>query len=517
MSIHRPAVALLVVFIVAASVAPLARAQTPAPVAATQPAPVPAAPAAPPAQTDSGFQTRILAGGAVNQFRLEGVQPSEIAGLPTGQLTWKECAGNKSGSTPSLSLQARTKSALASVGDNQPVGTILTFAVPYPPCMGSLFGTRIPRPVYQDATIRIDGRTPTGDSKLLFEGEVPVSVRWLPLAVTMFVLAIIYPGCALVAYAIARRRHARQNDPNAAAPSFWQQLDPVQITANMYGRGSLAKLQTFSFSFIVFGLLLYYQFRNGILSGLSTDVLYLLGISAFGTVGARVTYAAKRRLSLDNWVWLRRKGWMPDAGGATRRALWRELIVDGDSKEFDPYSFQMAIFSIVVGIALVSSSLIGLSTFEIPAELLGLLGLSQIVFIGGKAAETSPFNELDKRISSLRDHERKYREAIAIASTAKDDAKAKAEADALSEHKAFKEDVRQAADMFQVLYAETLTTANPNLKNADTLEPEGYVQSAPVVAAPPVVAVTQPVPVLPPIVVPPPLPRGNGSDVTKES
>ena len=221
----------------------------------------------------------------------------------------------------------------------------------------------------------------------------------------------------------------------------------------------------------------YYQFRNGILSGLSEDVLILLGISAVGTVGGRITYAAKRRLSLDNWVWLRRKGWLPPSAEAgAGRAKWRELIVDADSKEFDPYSFQMAIFSVVVAVALIASSLTGLTTFEIPNELLGLLGLSQVVFIGGKAAEKSPYVELDERLTSLRQRERKCQLAVAAAAAVTDPtARAVADAAVKAERDAFKTETAQAADMFTVLYRESLPEQLPKaLIECHTLEPETF-------------------------------------------
>ena len=51
--------------------------------------------------------------------------------------------------------------------------------------------------------------------------------------------------------------------------------------------------------------------------------------------------------------------------------------------------------SIVVAVALIRTNLSDLSAFKIPGELLTLLGLSQIVFIGGKAVEKSAYNELD--------------------------------------------------------------------------------------------------------------------------
>ena len=456
-----------------ASPTPAAPAPTPTVPPAAVPAPsvTPTNPAARLAATISRFVTRILAGGAINELLIENVQPVDLVRLPEVTVTWVADGQTWSGAV-CHKPEVYTARALSKAVDQDESKTRVAVRIPPAPCV---------LPIYQDAEIIITRGTPaqTGETPVLFEGTVPVSVWWFPLVMTLAALGIVYPGCAMVAFYVSRRRYRRARADGVAAqpPSFWASLDPVQITRNAYGRGSVSKLQIFGFSCVVFGLLLYYQFRNGILSGLSEDVLLLLGISAIGTVGGRITYAAKRRLSLDNWVWLRRKGWLPEsAEGAVTRAKWRELIVDPDSNEFDPYSFQMLIFSVVVAVALISSSLTGLSTFEIPKELLGLLGLSQAVFIGGKAAEKSGYAEFDERLRSVRAHERKHQEAHAAAAAVADPLlKPAAEAAAKAEHDAFKTEVAQAADMFKALYRDMLPAREPlALTNCDQLEPETF-------------------------------------------
>src|SRR6202040_4115573 len=90
------------------------------------------------------------------------------------------------------------------------------------------------------------------------------------------------------------------------------------------------------------------------------------------------------------------------------RARWAELITDYDAREFDVYSFQMAIFSLIVAVALITTNLAGLEAFHIPTELLGLLGLSQGVFIVGRAAGTSAYQELDAALSDVRKKSQEY-------------------------------------------------------------------------------------------------------------
>jgi len=353
--------------------------------------------------------------------------------------------------------------------------TRLTLFIPRPPCWW---------PVYQYAQVTVlanaAGAGGVQQARAFYDGSVRVSVRWFPLLVTLAAVGFIYPGCAMIAWRAERRRANRGLTAKTiidviTTPSLWKKLDPVQITANMYGRASLPKLQIFAFSLIIFGLLLYSQLRNGLLSGLSTDVLLLLGISGVGTAGARYTYSAKRRISLESWAWLRSKQWLPNEETEKRRsdiasqATWAELVTDVDNKEFDIYSFQMAIFSVVVATALLSTNLTGLATFEIPDELLGLLGLSQAIFIGGKAVEKSPFAELDEKLVKIRERETKCQEARAKALAAPADldaqARAKAEADA------FSTDVVQAADMFWALYADVLKSKPAALAAVGDMQP----------------------------------------------
>ena len=458
-----------------------AQADPPAPLA-TQ------APAEPPPPLMGVLTTRIVAGGAPNGLLIHA-QPGDLPRLPEGRIEWRSGGRFCNPGRPASSrFDVLSKTPLEGNGSI----TVLTVRIPEPRCWW---------PAYQYARITVDGDlTAQGRTRraTFYEGTVPVSVLWAPLAASLAILGVIYPGCALIAWYLARRRYRlalrrsadavqanpRQDQPAKAAArplGFWEALDPVQITANTYGRASLAKLQIFGFSLIVFALLLYYQFRNGVLSGLSDDVLILLGISAVGTAGGRVTYAAKRRLSLENWVWLRRKGWLTGTEDIARTARWRELVIDTDNNEFDTYSFQMAIFSLVVAVALVSASWTGLSKFEIPSQLLALLGLSQFIYVGGKAIEKSSFAELDEKINALRAHEKKYQEAVAAESAASDEqGKAEAIRRANTERDAFKTEAGQAADMFWALYGGMIDRKPRALENIGGLDPDTFQPPPPI-------------------------------------
>lgn len=418
----------------------------------------------------ASFQSSVLSGGAINELNIK-IQSSRLVDLPTGKIEWVPQLGAETrqcspeGRTGSISILSKNPDR---DDDNK---TVLAVFVPAPRCKW---------PPTQLAKITITGNVVEGDRtktspQSLFDAVVPVSVFWFPFVVTAAVIALIYPGCAIGVWFLRRRRYRKEmldaaqkgELPLHQPPSLFAALDPIQITANAYGRGSVAKMQIFLFTLIVFGVLLFYQLRSAIIANMSTDVLQLLGISAVGAAGGKIAYIYKRRLSLENWAWLRRRGWLPPGGDVAKRAKWSDLILDSDTREFDPYSFQMALFSVVVAVALIRTASCancstGLATFRIPAELLALLGLSQAVFIGGKAIEKSAYLELGTQLDDVRKQESEFQQASMKPDPATADQK----------RQAFKASAVQAAEMFWDTYGEQLGKKPAAIENIDEIEPD---------------------------------------------
>jgi hypothetical protein len=189
-------------------------------------------------------------------------------------------------------------------------------------------------------------------------------------------------------------------------------LDPVVMTAGIDGKGSLSKLQIMFFSVIVFALLLFILLRTGELSDLSQTVLLLLGIAAVGSTAAKGADLQQNRLDFENWSWLAQKNWIGVGGLAqSNEARWSDILTtDG---EFDAYRYQSCIFSLVVGIALLVVGVSQLASFEIPTTLLGVLGLSQVVYVAGKLVSPPAMADLNKAIKKLRDLEQAVQAAAA--------------------------------------------------------------------------------------------------------
>jgi hypothetical protein len=66
------------------------------------------------------------------------------------------------------------------------------------------------------------------------------------------------------------------------------------------------------------------------------------------------------------------------------------------------YKLQTIIFSIAVAFALVAAGASNLSSFTVPDALLGILGLSQVVYIGGILVRPPAVNDLDEALTKLR-------------------------------------------------------------------------------------------------------------------
>ncbi len=117
----------------------------------------------------------------------------------------------------------------------------------------------------------------------------------------------------------------------------------------------------------------------------------------------------KNRIDGANWTWLINNGWFIDPDKDEKqakdrtRAKWADLLCTGNS--FDVYSFQLLTVSGLVAAGLISSDLDKLAEFSIPEGLLPLLGLSNVVYLGGKAVMPNSIAELDAGLKSLREAE----------------------------------------------------------------------------------------------------------------
>lgn len=266
------------------------------------------------------------------------------------------------------------------------------------------------------------------------EAQVKVSSTLLPVAAAIAIDVLLYIFCGLV-IRWTRNEITRQNmiakaaqaaalaSPGLAATGvtlpigrleevkpwpYWRSFNPVAMTSDIFDKGNLGNLQILFFTLLVAYGLLYVVFRSGELSSISPTVVGLLGISAIGSLGAKVVGTNKDRLSTENWAWLVGRGVLPinDPGKGT--PSWRDLLMS--DSELDLYKLQALVFSLIVGLGMIAGGF-SLATFSVPTELLEVLGLSQAVFVGGRAVKPASLGDLDVLLTELQARESALRKA----------------------------------------------------------------------------------------------------------
>lgn len=193
--------------------------------------------------------------------------------------------------------------------------------------------------------------------------------------------------------------------------SWWKCLIPVVMTSDIFDRGSLSKFQILFFTLLVAYGLMYIITQTGELSSISTSVVYLLGISALGALGTQVTATRRDRFTSENWAYLVSRDVLPlNDPGKTQEPRWADLVMS--DAELDLYKLQALTFSVIVGVAMIAGGF-QLATFSVPQELLEILGLSQLVFVGGRLAKPQSVGDIDDLVTELRKREGELRRAAA--------------------------------------------------------------------------------------------------------
>lgn len=240
------------------------------------------------------------------------------------------------------------------------------------------------------------------------------STGWSRFIAVVF-CALCYIFATIGTYFVHQRQRIDKvgRKPGTNYATLFQHLDPVILTAGSNGLGSATKLQVLFFSLLVFGVVTYIWLLTGHLTEMSQTVLLLMGISGIGATASAGTELTKNRLDFENWSWLVNSEWLPKGGVAEENiAQWKDIVTTGG--EFDATRFQMITFSLLVGGALLTAGadLMDLSSFEIPTTLLGILGLSQVVYVAGKLTAPPAISDLNTQLQKLRKAESDLRDAL---------------------------------------------------------------------------------------------------------
>lgn len=241
----------------------------------------------------------------------------------------------------------------------------------------------LPRPV--PATVVVVGCA--NDALFLAARSAGVMTRrpawiWTAIGVLFAYLTVaaISPGSRLV-----------REDPEAPhGLKLRSWFDPVLITQDQFGFGSLRRLQLFFFTFLIFTLSLYILLRAGYLSSISDQLLWLLGIAASGTAFASLAdqmrpaqagATGQEGPSRETMRLLAQVGVMSQRD---RFGSWLDVLTEGPG--LGVHRVQAVMFSLLAGAFIFSQGTESLAALAIPESYLALIGLSQAVYVGIHAA-----------------------------------------------------------------------------------------------------------------------------------
>lgn len=205
-----------------------------------------------------------------------------------------------------------------------------------------------------------------------------------PSMVAAALFALLFYLLAAATAPVLRQRERRLE---GAWRSLVRLVQPWRI-AGTNGQTSLSQLQMLLFTLIVATLLFYQWLRTGLLQQISTDLLYLIGLSTAGAAGSQISSSLKKDLEPGVYDYLQQLGWFTAPMRATEAsAAAAELLMT--NKRFDIYKFQMLVFTFVIAAYVLASGADELGDIRISATLLTLMGMSQGAYIGGRAAVDS--------------------------------------------------------------------------------------------------------------------------------
>lgn len=229
------------------------------------------------------------------------------------------------------------------------------------------------------------------------EHDVLLTGRWFAAALGLGVVALIMFTLGQAAAAV----NGWQMDPGKVGGGqrpIRNRFNPIFICQDAFGHASLARFQVLLFTVVLLGVYAYGFAASHAPPEVSGTVLTLLGITLAGSTLAAV--ANRPGLETVNRLWLSGTGVLRQS---RRVPCWNDLITsDG---EVDITRVQALGFSLFAACALVFLGAENLGSFEIPQQLNYLIGLSQAVYVAGRAIPVDTLRRLNEEMTLLRTSE----------------------------------------------------------------------------------------------------------------
>ena len=276
-------------------------------------------------------------------------------------------------------------------------GTTATYAASVPPLDGNLLPNWFGRLFNSNAAGEYTGldMVPLADFRVIAATAAGPLDLILPTGVTSrYFAAIMALALVLISwgalYVFGRNR---------CVPGG---KDPVlTVIASRDGHGSLSTFQIILWSFVVGASAVYVMVLSGNLIEITEGTLVLLGISGIATLGNKLQTKETQPqevvppLTAGPVATVIRDDECVDT--APRKPLWSDLVVNSQNNEIEPSRVQMLFFTVIVALFVALRVLTSGKIPEIPVGYLGLMGISNGVYLTAKFIR--PRGEAEKKPS----------------------------------------------------------------------------------------------------------------------
>ncbi|WP_137177104.1 hypothetical protein [Roseomonas sp. AR75] len=249
-------------------------------------------------------------------------------------------------------------------------------------------------PNYDPASRRVNGK------EIRAYARQPFFLSTLRLSTLIGVLSVaaIYLGLAVATMQLQSRQIAHAQSIGAVGrgrgAAFWYAMRPTVIAQDSFGVCSLSRFQVLLFTVVVSGVYAYVMARTGKLPEVSNTVLTLLGITLTGSTLARVAEGSS--IDTSNRLWLLGTGIVDPS---PRLPRWLDLV--SSDGEIDVTRVQALVFSLFAAGALVVNGTGDLANFSIPEQINYLIGISQAVYVAGRALPHDSARRLNEEVRML--------------------------------------------------------------------------------------------------------------------
>ncbi len=214
---------------------------------------------------------------------------------------------------------------------------------------------------------------------LRYSGVTEHFVDSRSLAVVIGILAFAIAYCLPI---WLWRPGGNVKDSAIAFPNMRYSL--LSLVRGRDGTASLSNLQIWWWTLAVFALVVFVWVATGGLASFNQSVVILLGVTTGGSLAAKAV-AINMKGATQNIVAIQ---------GQTEQveANWWDLIAAGEQVSLT--KLQMLVFTIFTGLYVVSTVIGQLKFPEIPTELLTLMGVSNGIYVLGKATSSNLYVQL---------------------------------------------------------------------------------------------------------------------------